>query len=205
CSRGKVSPGWRVFQRPARYCKKHKSFSVMQNTIRYLSGGRIVLPEGFLTACNVIESIGKAAPNSKADLPSLLKLIAKRLRASDRALAERFNKEVRTKIFHQSSFKDRFEHVKTMLQEVGTPATLKHDELSVARAAYRHDIIALKPEHFGIMRAGIGLSWFLGLVWMCREIGISESMLSAASSRDLFHRQRGTGRELWGNLKREAV
>jgi hypothetical protein len=142
------------------YLQKHKSLAIMQTTIRYLAGDRIFLPEGFLTACNVIESIGKAAPNSNADLPQLLKTIAKSLKKVDPGLASRFNDEVRIKISTHSSFKDRFDHVKAMLDDLGTPVALEHTALREARGAYRHDVVALKPEHLDAMRAGIGLAWF---------------------------------------------
>ena len=180
------------------YLQKHKSLAIMQTTIRYLAGDRIVLPEGFLTACNVIESIGKAAPNSNADLPQLLKTIAKSLKRSDPSLASRFNEEVRVKIFTHSSFKDRFNHVKAMLDDLGTPVTLEHTALSSARAAYRHDVAALKPEHLEAMRAGVGLAWFLGLVWLCQEIGVPKQVLQEGARRDLFHVERGTALPLWG-------
>ena len=175
----------------------------MQTTIRYLAGDRIVLPEGFLTACNVIESIGKAAPNSNADLPQLLKAIAKSLKKVDSGLASRFNEEVRVKIFTHSSFKDRFDHVKAMLDDLGTPVRLKHSALSQARSAYRHDVVALKSEHFDAMRAGRGLAWFLGLVWLCQEIGVPKKVLQESARRDLFHVARGTALPLWG--KRPAA
>jgi hypothetical protein len=185
------------------YLQKHKSLATMQTTIRYLAGDRTVPPEGFLTACNVIESIGKAAPNSNADLPQLLKAIAKSLKKVDSGLASRFNEEVRVKIFTHSSFKDRFDHVKAMLDDLGTPVMLKHTALSKARSAYRHDVVALKPEHFGAMRAGIGLAWFLGLVWLCQEIGVPKKVLQESARRDLFHVARGTALPLWG--KRPAA
>ena len=180
------------------YLQKHKSLAIMQTTIRYLAGDRIVLPEGFLTACNVIESIGKAAPNSNLDLPQLLKTIAKSLKKVDPGLACRFNEEVRVKIFTHSSFKDRFDHVKAMLDDLGTPVALDHTALSKARAAYRHDVVALKPEHLDAMRAGIGLAWFLGLVWLCQEIGVPKQVLRKCARRDLFHVERGTALALWG-------
>lgn len=182
----------------AGYHRKHKELLVMQNTIRYLSGNRIVLPEGFLTACNVIESIGKLAPNSNASLPALIKQICKTLKSTDKAIAKRFHDEVANKVPKNSSFKDRFEFVKSILDAVGVPIVLEYQELRNVRAAYRHDIIELKQKDFEVMGAGIGLAWFLGLIWMCREIGIPDSVLKPAASRDLFHDMRGTGRNLWG-------
>ena len=180
------------------YLQKHKTLAIMQTTIRYLAGDRIVLPEGFLMACNVIKSIGKAAPNSNADLPQLLKTIAKSLKKIDAGLASRFNEEVRVKIFTHSSFRDRFNHVKAMLDDLGTPVALNHTALSKARAAYRHDVVALKSEDFDTMRAAIGLAWFLGLVWLCQEIGVPKQVLQKCARRDLFHIQRGTALALWG-------
>jgi hypothetical protein len=180
------------------YLQKQKSLEIMQTTIRYLASGHIVLPEGFLTACNVIESIGKAAPNSKADLPQLLETIAKSLKKVDAGLASRFKEEVAKKISTDSTFKDRFDHVKAMLDDLGTPVALEHTALGKARATYRHDVVALKPEHLDAMRAGIGLAWFLGLVWLCQEIGVPKQVLQECAGRDLFHRFRGTALALWG-------
>jgi hypothetical protein len=78
----------------------------------------------------------------------------------------------------------------------GYPVT--NTALSKARATYRHDVVALKPEHFDAMRAGIGLAWFLGLVWLCQEIGVPKQVLQECARRDLFHRARRTALELWG-------
>lgn len=182
------------------YLKNWKSLEVMRSTVRYLSGDRIVLPEGFLTACNVIESIGKSAPNSNTNLPQLLRLISKSLKKSDQDLANRFNSEVRNKIFTHSSFKDRYSFVKTILSDLGMSVSLEHSSLSNARAIYRHDIVALKPEHFKSMQAGVGLAWFLGLVWLCRQIGVPVEALKGATNRDIFHISRRTQLPLWGKM-----
>jgi hypothetical protein len=64
-------------------------------------------------------------------------------------------------------------------------------------------VVALKSEHFGGMRAGIGLAWFLGLVWLCQEIGVPKKVLQESARRDLFHVERGTALPLWG--KRPAA
>ena len=184
------------------YIDKYSEIRIMQSVLYYLSGENMAFPEGFLTACNVIETIGESAPVSNKALAKHLSQIGGYLNRDNKKLGRIFNEHIRTRLNTSASFKDRFLYGSKLLRDCGVEVTLKPNVVSGARGVYRHNIIALKDGDLTTMQAAVGLASFLGTVWLCKEVGISRKVRSKAAQREIYHRMRGTWLSLWGQIER---
>jgi len=183
-----------------KYLDNHDTLHIMQGVLRYLSRENLMFPEGFLTACNIFETIGKPAPVSNKKLAKQLDRISKFLNSQNKVLGGAFDGDIKSKLSTLPSFRDRYQYGCKLLAECGIEVTLNAKSVSGVRGTYRHNILALRDSDIETMRAGVGLAWFLGMVWLCREIGVSKKVRSRAAQRETFHSLRRTRLPLWGKL-----
>jgi hypothetical protein len=187
--------------------KYHANFSeyrLYQATLRHLSRNRLRLPEGFLTACNVIESLGRSAPSSKADLRPALNNIEAVLKEAPQ-MQELFKKRVRPAISLHPSFKDQFLYMKDFLGGFGIYIQLEHKPAIETRAKFRHKIHRLEPKDINVMSKLTEVAWIYGLTWLCTDIGISQKAIAAAIQSERFHIFRRTGLSSWGHIAKSGL
>lgn len=184
-----------------KYHEGFMEYRLFQATLRYLSRERMRLPEGFLTACNVIESLGKGARSSTEDLIPILDSIEKTLHQNDPYLCSIFKERIRRQFQSTPSFRDRYQHMVNQIKKLGVVVRLKHRPVVEARGRFRHNITNLTQTDIKVMSATIGLSWFYGMNWLFQEIGIPHKALSVAARSTRFHLVRGTGLGAWGRLE----
>lgn len=196
----KRDQGIGVGQAFSRYLDGYKDRRLLQRVLRYLSATKLMVPDGFLTACNVIESLGKPDPDTDTVLKGELDAIESHLRECAPAQGARFG-ELRKKINLGSSFAARFRNVASSLSTLGLDITLKPGVVAEARGRHRHDIKSLTDKDMEAMQAAVGFAWVAGLVWMCRSIGVPDEIMRASLRNEIFHRMRGTQLWRWGKVQ----
>jgi len=186
-----------------RYHANFSEYRLFQATLRHLSRERVRLPEGFLTACNIIETLGKNAPSSMADLLPVLDEIEEALHEVPR-LQKLFSKRIRRGYRFTSSFKDRFFYMNDFLSKLGVDVLLKHQHVIKTRGKFRHEITRLSPKDISLMSAVTCVAWVYGMIWLCREIGIPHKAMRSAVQSERFHLLRQTGLSSWGSIEKTA-
>lgn len=180
----------------------HKNFSeyrLFQATLRHLSRERVRLPEGFLTACNIIESLGKDAPSSRENMRCILEEIESALQGAPE-MQNIFRKRIVGSIQLTSSFRDRYNYMENSLNGFGLELSLNSRDVVQARGRYRHEITRLNQNDITVMSSAIGVAWIYGLAWICRDIGISSRAVTDALRSTRFHLLRRTGLQSWGRI-----
>lgn len=185
------------------YVKAFDDISFLQNTLRMLSKSTMMVPEGFLSACNVIESLGKDAPNSNEGISEKIATISRALDSVEDKSAYAAFEAIKNKLPKHASFKDKFSLVSSFMSQFGFSVSLPQDTVSKVRGKYRHDILAVKPADVVVMQATVGFAWLLGLIWLCKQIGLTKDEIKTRCASELFHLQRNTGLGHWGKLEKE--
>lgn len=181
------------------YRKEFERIQLVQLTARYLNRARWNFPEGFLTACNLIEFLGKAADSTRSSWPEDIKAICGAL-SEDAELKEKF-----TRISHSlllgPSFADKYKFVASYLSGFGISLAMPHKRVQSVRAKYRHEINKIDQADMDVMGAVVLLSSFAGLVWACEQAGVGVEDITRAADNIAFHQEFGTGSWLWGRPK----
>jgi hypothetical protein len=182
------------------YVTNYDSIKLLQNTLMYLANDRVMLPEGFLTACNIIESIGKNATPDSTDFINTIEEVKDYLSQNDKGLYKKFVKYT-DGVERGPSFNDKFKYCQDIIEHYGVQLKINRNKIKELRAKYRHDINGLTAEELESMSDFIRFVWVFGIVYICRMIEIPEATLRNSLRNSSFHFQRATGFSQWGSLE----
>lgn len=178
------------------YRRQFEKIKLIQWTARYLNRTSLNFPEGFLTACNLIEFLGKAAVSSRSSWPGDIEAICGAL-SEETELRKKFDRMAKSLLLGPS-FADRYKFVASYLSGFGISLAMPHKRVQSVRGKYRHEINKIDQADMDVMGAVVLLASFAGLVWTCEQAGIKAEDISRSADNIAFHQEFGTGARLWG-------
>lgn len=189
------------------YLDQYDALRLLQDTTRYLSNKTIRVPEGFLTACNLIEALG--SNGAVADQTRLEAAVHINELIGKNPGYKKSWSIIDGSLLKQPSFVSKYRVVAERSKELGCPVSLEAGRVRDVRAKYRHDLRQLHQDDLIIMQAFVGFAWMMGLVELCEKIGIGKPIISQALSKEVFHLQRNTCISLWSrefsDVRRERI
>lgn len=177
------------------YIKKCDEIDTLRITTRYLSSDHLQFPEGFLSACNLIETLGRSQAKPRRDLNRAAGQLSKLV--SHHYKYKGSWDIINSSILRSPSFKSCYEVVTQRAEKLGINVALKGSQVRDIRAAYRHDLRRLNHDDLVVMRVFVGFAWTMGLVEICAQLGISKAIITRAFTRVPFHMMRHTNMQFW--------